>query len=118
MGNGALDFMRECKVFVHGRFAGVLSETDFPKEYVFKYDELYLNDDSTENVCLAMPKRHNEYRSKFLFPYFANLLSEGENRLIQSSLLHIDKDDDFGFLLETATHDTVGAVTILPIKTK
>lgn len=106
--------MRRCQVFVHGRYAGMLTETDSPKEYAFKYDESYLDDDSTEGVCLSMPKRKEEYRSKSLFPYFANLLSEGDNRELQSSFLHIDKDDDFGFLIATAIHDTVGAVTVRP----
>ena len=62
-----------------------------------------------------MPPREEEYRSKNLFPYFFNLLSEGENRVIQSSLHHIDKDDDFGILLSTAQFDTIGAVTVKPI---
>lgn len=107
--------MRECKVFVHDRFAGILTETDSPKEYIFKYDASYLKEDASEAISLLMPKREDEYRAKSLFPYFSNLLSEGNNREIQSSLLHIDKDDDFGFLLATASHDTVGAVTVRPM---
>lgn len=43
------------------------------------------------------------------------MLSEGENRIIQSALLHIDKEDDFGILMATAQVDTVGAVTVCPI---
>ncbi|MDE6715186.1 MAG: HipA N-terminal domain-containing protein, partial [Muribaculaceae bacterium] len=53
--------------------------------------------------------------SQFLFPSFANILSEGENRQIQSQLLHIDVNDDFGILLETCQYDTIGAVTVKPI---
>ena len=55
------------------------------------------------------------YGSPYLFPYFANLLSEGANRELQSSYLHIDKEDDFGILLETAQYDTVVIVTVMPI---
>lgn len=106
--------MRRCQVFVHGRYAGMLTEIDSPKEYVFKYDDSYLDDVENEGVCLAMPKRREEYRAKSLFPFFANLLSEGDNRELQSSFLKIDKEDDFGFLLATATYDTVGAVTVRP----
>ena len=43
------------------------------------------------------------------------MLSEGENRQVQSQILRIDADDDFGILLATAQTDTIGAVTIKPI---
>jgi serine/threonine-protein kinase HipA len=43
------------------------------------------------------------------------MLSEGANRELQSTLLHIDENDDFGILLATAQNDTIGAVTIKPI---
>lgn len=103
--------MRQCEVYVHGHPAGILMETGSPKEYVFSYFQDYLKE-NREAVSLSMPLSKNEYRSKELFPYFSNLLSEGENREIQFSFLHIDKDDDFGFLLATAEYDTVGAVTV------
>lgn len=106
--------MRKCKVFINGIDAGILTEKDNPREYIFKYKKDYL-ENGLPAVCLSMPLREKEYRSHILFPYFFNLLSEGENRAIQSSLHHIDKDDDFGILLATARHDTVGAVTIEPI---
>ena len=106
--------MRQCKVFINRKYAGIMTETDHPREYVFKYDKDYLETE-TEPVCLAMPLREEEYKSPYLFPYFANLLSEGANRELQSSYLHIDKEDDFGILLETAQYDTVGIVTVMPI---
>jgi serine/threonine-protein kinase HipA len=62
-----------------------------------------------------MPVRTAPYQSTFLFPYFFNMLSEGANRELQSRLLHIDENDDFGILLATAQNDTIGAVTIQPI---
>ena len=107
--------MRRCEVFVHGKSAGMLTETDSPKEYLFEYYEEYLNDASNQPVCLAMPVRKEPYRSPVLFPFFFNMLSEGENRIIQPDLLKIDKNDDFGILLATAKTDTVGAVTVSPI---
>ena len=102
--------MRKCKVFVHNVEAGILLETD-SKEYVFAYHDNYQGDP----VCLAMPVRRKPYRSGQLFPYFFNMLSEGANRQLQSSLLHIDEHDDFGIMLETAQFDTIGAVTIKPM---
>ena len=103
--------MRKCKVYVNGVEAGILTEIDNPREYIFKYNTDYLENKS-QAISLTMPLRKEEYRSKVLFPYFFNLLSEGENRSIQSSLHHIDKTDDFGILLATAQYDTVGAVTV------
>lgn len=106
--------MRQCKVYINKKFAGILTETDNPRKYIFQYDSNYIVTE-TDPVCLAMPLRKKEYESPYLFPYFSNLLSEGANRNLQSSLLHIDKDDDFGILLETAQYDTIGIVTVSPI---
>ena len=89
--------MRECKVYVHDVEAGLLQETD-DREYVFTYHDEYQGDP----VCLAMPLRQKVYRSDHLFPYFFNMLSEGANRQVQSTLLHIDEKDDFGIMLATA----------------
>lgn len=102
--------MRACKVYVHDTEAGILQETD-NKEYVFTYHVNYQG----EPVCLAMPVRQEPYHSDYLFPYFFNMLSEGANRQVQSTLLHIDEKDDFGIMLATAQYDTIGAVTIKPL---
>jgi serine/threonine-protein kinase HipA len=55
--------MRQCKVFVHDKEAGVLQETD-DRQYVFTYRGDYQG----EPVCLAMPIRIAPYQSAFLFP--------------------------------------------------
>ena len=106
--------MRKCEVLVHGIVAGILTENVSPKEYVFKYNHNYLRDNNVP-VSIGMPLREEAYKSTVLFPYFFNMLSEGENRAMQASLLHIDKDDDFGILLATAQFDTIGAVTVKPL---
>ncbi len=103
--------MRQCKVFVHDVEAGLLLEND-EGTYCFTYDDSYKG----APVCLSMPVREAPYLSEHLFPYFFNMLSEGENRLLQSRTLHIDEDDDFGILLATAQTDTIGAITIKPIE--
>jgi serine/threonine-protein kinase HipA len=97
-------------VYVHDAEAGLLQETD-DREYVFTYHDDYQGDP----VCLAMPVRQKVYRSDHLFPYFFNMLSEGANRQVQSTLLHIDEKDDFGIMLATAQYDTIGAVTVKPV---
>lgn len=108
--------MRQCEVYIHGIKAGILSELASPREYIFRYLPEYLADPTHEPVCLAMPLRKEEYRSPVLFPYFFNMLSEGENRSVQASVLRIDKDDDFGIMLATCRYDTIGAVTVRPIE--
>ena len=103
--------MRQGKVYVNGTEAGILQEND-SGQYTFSYDDDYKG----RPVCLSMPIRNEEYRSDYLFPFFFNMLSEGANRKMQSQLLHIDEKDDFGILLATAQSDTIGAVTIKPIR--
>ena len=107
--------MRKCEVYIHGIKAGTLTETD-DRAYVFEYDESYWQEKSNPPVCLAMPLEKKAYHSTYLFPFFFNMLSEGENREIQSHLLHIDREDDFGILLATARFDTIGAVTVKPLE--
>ena len=97
-------------MLVNGTEAGLLCEED-RSHYTFRYLAGYAG----RPVCLAMPVREATYESRYLFPFFANMLSEGANRKIQSQLLHIDEDDDFGILLATAQTDTIGAVTVKPL---
>lgn len=106
--------MRKCEVCLHGVRVGELTELD-SHNYVFAYDKVYLSDKSNPPVCLAMPLRDEPYHSDRLFPFFFNMLSEGENRQMQAQLLHISPEDDFGILLATAGTDTIGAVTVKPI---
>jgi HipA-like protein len=107
--------MRQGEVLVNGIRAGIITEED-NREYVFTYDAPYVLGENNQPICLTMPLRIEPYRSKVLFPFFFNMLSEGENREIQSQLLHIDKDDDFGIMLATCSHDTIGAVTVKPLE--
>ena len=109
--------MRTLEIYRNGILAGILTEEN-RQHYVFKYDDNYFNDTSKAALSLTLPKSQNEYRSKFLFPFFFNMLSEGVNRKLQSTLLRIDEEDNFGLLTATAQYDTIGAVTVKPIMTK
>lgn len=106
--------MRQCEVFVHDRKAGVLTE-NARNSYEFDYDKEYLKSKDAVPVSLTLPLSDKPYHSEVLFPFFFNMLSEGDNRKLQSRMLHIDEDDDFGILLATAQYDTVGAVTVKPV---
>jgi HipA-like protein len=109
--------MREAKVFCNGELAGILKE-EGRNSYVFRYDGNYLADREKPAVSLTLPKTQQEFRSEYLFPFFANMLSEGANRKLQNRLLRIDEKDDFGILLATAQYDTIGAVTVKPVSEK
>ena len=77
---------------------------------------LYLLGEDAQPVSLTLPLQSEPYTSPHLFPAFANMLSEGENRMVQSQLLRIDPEDDFGILLATCQTDTIGAITVRPIE--
>lgn len=103
--------MREAAVFNNGRMAGVLTEVS-PSDYVFRYEDAYFADKDAPAISLTLPKSRQEYRQAYLFPFFANMLSEGHNRTVQARIHKLDRTDDFGVLLATAHTDTPGAITI------
>lgn len=106
--------MRRALVYNNGRLAGLLTEVS-ATEYVFRYDDVYFADKEEPPISLTFPKNQQEYRQSGLFSFFANMLSEGHNRLVQAKLHKLDPDDDFGILLATAQTDTPGTVTIQPL---
>ena|ERR1044072_1532233 len=103
--------MRELEVFHNGRLAGTLIELN-RHHYIFRYDDRYFLDSTQPAISLTLPKTTKEANSKVLFPFFSNLLAEGENKRWQSRLLKIDEDDQFGLLMMTATADTIGSITV------
>jgi HipA-like protein len=107
--------MRKLEIYHNGTLAGVLVEEN-RKHYVFRYDDKYYFDTTKPPISLTLPKTQQEYTSGFLFPYFFNMLSEGVNRKLQSTQLRIDEEDNFGLLAATAQYDTIGAVTVKPMK--
>jgi HipA-like protein len=107
--------MRKAEVYRDGVLAGTLIEEN-RNSFVFRYNESYFVDKDKPAISLTLPKTKKEFQSKFLFPVFSNILSEGANRKLQGRLLKIDEEDDFGILLATARYDTVGAITVKEIK--
>ena len=106
--------MRQGVVYLNKERVGIITELS-SNEYKFRYDDEYFNDPSKPSISLTLTKQQKEYTSHYLFPFFANMLSEGHNRIVQARLLQIDEKDDFGILLATAHTDTAGAVTIKPL---
>jgi serine/threonine-protein kinase HipA len=109
--------MRAMEIYRNGVLAGKLIEEN-RQQFVFRYDDTYFNDDAKSPISLTLPKTKQEYRGEILFPFFFNMLSEGENRKLQSTQLRIDEGDSFGLLMATAQYDTIGAITVKPIAAK
>ena len=109
--------MRSLEIYRNGILAGILTEEN-RKSYVFRYDNNYLNDTMKPAISLTFPKTQHEYKSKFLFPFFFNMLSEGVNKKLQNIQLKIDEEDSFGLLAATAQYDTIGAITVKLIQSE
>lgn len=71
--------MRTGEVYVNGFFAGVIAEEP-GNGYSFVYDDRYYENPSLPAVSLTLPKTQKSYQAPYLFPFFANMLSEGSNR--------------------------------------
>lgn len=103
------------EVYIKGVYAGEL-ERKGAQSYEFTYDEAYRIDSGLPALCLNMPKSQAVYESERLFTVFANMLTEGYNRRLQSRTMRIDENDDFALLAATAQYDTIGAITVKPIE--
>lgn len=104
--------MRQATIYNNDEVAGTLIETD-ERNYEFNYIDDYFKNKVKPAISLTLPKSKQHYRSKVLFPFFFNMISEGENKKLQSMVLKIDENDDFGFLLKTANNETIGAIRVV-----
>ena len=100
-------------VYFGDKKAGLIKKTE--DGYEFEYDSAYINDAGAKPVSLTMPLSQKKYFSVYLFPFFDNLLPEGFLLDLTIAKLKIDKNDKFR-LLQQVGQDTVGAVSIRPIK--
>ncbi|HNP94103.1 MAG TPA: HipA N-terminal domain-containing protein [Cyclobacteriaceae bacterium] len=106
--------MKEAHIYNNSILAGKLTLTD-EQEFVFRYADKYFLDTTKPAISLTLPKAQQEYRSPILFPFFFNMLSEGVNKRLQSRQFQIDENDSFSLLINTATSDTIGAITVKPV---
>ncbi|MCC6815201.1 MAG: HipA N-terminal domain-containing protein [Saprospiraceae bacterium] len=106
--------MRKAKVFYKEEEAGEIIQDDHGS-FTFSYNSLWMIDKDKPAISLTLPKSSQPYHSKFLFPFFFNMLPEGSNKQVACRQLRIDPDDAFGLLIATARNDTIGAVTIKKI---
>lgn len=106
--------MREAKVLYKDEEAGHLIQQD-DGSFIFLYHNQWLLDNTKPSISLTLPKAQKEFHSPNLFPFFYNMLPEGSNKQVVCMLNRIDQTDYFGLLMNTAKHDSIGAVRVVKI---
>ena len=104
--------MRKAKILYKDEESGVLTQHD-DGTFTFAYTDTWLADSNKPGISLTMPKIEKEFHSKFLFPFFFQMLPEGANKQAACKLNRIDPSDYFGLLMATAKYDSIGAVRVL-----
>lgn len=107
--------MRKAKVLFKNEEAGILTQYD-DGSFSFRYHDDWLANNSNPGISLTLPKTGKEFRSKYLFPFFYNMLPEGSNKQVACKLNRIDREDHFGLLMFTAKNDSIGAVRVIQIE--
>jgi len=103
--------MKSAKVLRNGVEVGILSKLD-DGSFEFRYNQEYLEDPNAKNISVNFPLQKEPFRSKYLFAFFYNMLSEGNIKKAQCRVFKIDEKDSFTRLLKTAKDDVIGSVTI------
>lgn len=104
--------MRRAKVLFKNEEAGELIQND-DGSFLFHYYEDWITNNSKISISPTLPKSQEEFHSKFLFPFFYNILPEGSNKEVVCRLNRIDQNDHFGLLMITAKNDSIGAVRVV-----
>ncbi|MBP6185676.1 MAG: HipA N-terminal domain-containing protein [Saprospiraceae bacterium] len=104
--------MRSGKVYYKDLLAGTIIETN-DGEYVFQYDEQYVNDHPQDFITFTMPVTKEPYTNNRLFSFFEGLIPEGWLLEIASKNWKINQDDRMGLLL-ACCKDCIGAVSVEP----
>ena len=100
--------LRRGEVFVQGRYAGMVEETE--DGYSFSYDNGYLEANGPA-VSLTIPLREEPFFSETLFPFFDGLIPEGWLLSVVTRNWKLDPEDRFGLLL-VSCEDSIGDVSV------
>lgn len=103
--------MQQGYVYRNSKLAGIVTKDDAGK-YHFKYDQAYLEDKNRKKISVNFPLQSEAFSSDTLFPFFANMLAEGNIKEIQCKELRIDKNDDFSRLIKSTGNDNIGSIII------
>ncbi len=106
--------MRLAKILYKNEAVGLLTQQD-DGSFIFIYDKAWRDNRNKPSISLTLPKTKKTYRSKYLFPFFFNMLPEGTNKHSVCKHHKIDEDDYFGLLMITAKNDSIGAVNVIKL---
>jgi HipA-like protein len=107
--------MRKAKILFKDDEAATLIQHD-DGSFTFTYNHAWMADGNKPSISLTLPKIKQEFHSKFLFPFFFNMLPEGSNKQVICKFNRIDHDDYFGLLTITAKNDSIGAVRAIKVE--
>ncbi|MEZ4801091.1 MAG: HipA N-terminal domain-containing protein [Flavobacteriales bacterium] len=107
--------MRKAKVLFKNEEAGTITQHD-DGSFSFQYHNHWITNDNKQSISLTLPKTEKEFHSKYLFPFFFNMLPEGSNKQVVCKLNRIDSDDYFALLMATAKYDSIGAVRVVKLE--
>lgn len=107
--------MRKAQILYKDEDVGILTQND-EGSFTFEYRKDWVENTVKPSISLTLPKRIEKYESKYLFPFFFNMLPEGSNKQVVCRYSRIDLDDYFSLLMITAKSDTIGAVRVVKIK--
>lgn len=105
--------MRKANIYYNNILSGALTETD-EGEYLFQYDQKYIEEYPTQFITFTMPVNQKVYRDNRLFPFFEGLIPEGWLLDIASKNWKINRNDRMGLLL-ACCQNCIGAVSVHPI---
>ena len=103
--------MRKAKVYVNGIEAGILSELEQGREYVFEYLDGYDGLD----ISRTMPANLKNFNFNRFPPFFDGLLPEGNQLEGLLKIKKIDRKDYFSQLIAVG-EDMVGFVTVKEVE--
>ena len=106
--------MKQGKIFLYDKFAGLLTEDE--TGFTFAYDADYLASQNAEAVSLTLPLSKEPYHDSVLFPFFDGLIPEGWLLNIAENSWKINQRDRMSLLLAWCK-DCRGAVSVIPSET-
>lgn len=107
--------MRQANVLFKDDDAGTLTQHD-DGTFTFRYEDSWIVDSNRPGISLTLPKKEHVFHSKFLFPFFYNMLPEGTNKQVVCKHHRIDLSDHLSLLMISAKYDSIGAVRVVKIE--
>jgi serine/threonine-protein kinase HipA len=108
--------MRQATIYYNNIIAGTLTETN-DGEYVFEYEENYIQNYPNQFLSFTMPVREGKYVDNRLFPFFEGLIPEGWLLDVASKNWKVNRNDRMGLLL-VCCQNCIGAVSVIPLEKK